>query len=163
MNMSLHNSCISYGKSDLGIAYLHEMFDFLLVSMWCSSLPLKSRILLLAHDSSFMSIGLWIVCLWVFIAARCTLTNWSSLEDCLGSVRWFKVRVDLNTLNHLKVIWRTEPIWNTGIVWYFSSIINLNNRGSNETLVGLEIRTSNLQDLRRGRYQLRSQDFCIFW
>jgi hypothetical protein len=54
----------------------------------------------------------------------------------------------------IEVIWSTRPIWNIIIVWYFSSVIKLNNRPSSETLVGVDIQTSDLLDHRRVRYQL---------
>ena len=92
---------------------------------------------------------------WLFIITlHWTVTNWSSLETCLQSARWFKVRADLNMLNHLKVIWSTKPIWNISIIWYFSSFIHFNNRRSIETLVGIMIQTSDLHDGRWARYQL---------
>jgi hypothetical protein len=68
-----------------------------------------------------------------------TVANWSSLEACLQSVRWF------NTLNHLKVIWSTEPIWNICIIRYFLSVINSNKQRSNETLVGAVFLASDLR------------------
>jgi hypothetical protein len=64
------------------------------------------------------------ICLRVFIAMPLRLTNWSSLETCLWSVRWFKLRADLNKLNHLKVILRSNSIWNICVIWYFSPAIN---------------------------------------
>ncbi len=94
------------------------------------------------------------LCPWVFIAIHWTVTNWSSLQPCLPSVRWFKVRADLNMLNHLEMIWSTKPIWNIFIIWYFLSVINSNNWCSNEILVGVEIWTSDLQERRWARYQL---------
>jgi hypothetical protein len=93
--------------------------------------------------------------LWLCITMlHWTVTNWSGLEACLRSVRWFKVRADLNTLNHLEVIWSTNFIWNICIIQYFLFIINLNKQRSNETLVGVVIWTSDLQDHRWARYQL---------
>ncbi len=95
------------------------------------------------------------LCPGVFIATHLTVTNWSSLEACLRSVGWFKVWVDLNMLNHVKVIQCTEPIWNICIIWYFSSVINSNNHAlAEKMLVGAKIQTYDLQDGRRARYQL---------
>ncbi len=73
------------------------------------------------------------------------------LRGLSRSVRWFKVRAGLNTLNHLKVIWSTEPIC---IIRYFWSVINSNKQRSNKTLVGAVIQTSDLQDRRRACYKL---------
>ncbi len=99
-----------------------------------------------------MCVESWIEIAWLFITTlHWTVTNWSSLEACLRSVRWFKVRADLITLNHLEVIWSTEPIC---IIRYFSSDNNSNKQRSNETLVGAVIRTSDLQDRRQSCYQL---------
>jgi hypothetical protein len=102
------------------------------------------------------------LCPWVFIATHWTVAKWSSLEACLGSVRWFEMRADLNMLNHLEVIWSIKPVWNICIIWYFSSIINSNNRHSNETLVGVEIQTSDLRDHRRECYQLSYTTSLVF-
>jgi hypothetical protein len=103
-----------------------------------------------------MRVVSWIEIEWLFITTlHWTVTNWSSLEAFLQSVRWFKVRADLNTLNHLEVIWSTEPIWNICIIQYFWSVINLNKRHSNETLFGgVVIQISAHGDRRRVRYQL---------
>ncbi len=79
IDMSLHNSYISFGKSDLHVAYPQIVSDVLLVSTWWSDLPQKSGISL----SGFI---LYACCecivSWVFIAiaAHWTVTNWSSLE-----------------------------------------------------------------------------------
>ncbi len=54
----------------------------------------------------------------------------------------------------LRLILSTKPIWDICIIWYFSSAINSEIRRSNETLVGVEIPNSNLQDRTRTRYQL---------
>jgi hypothetical protein len=102
--------------------------------------------------------------MWLLILTlHWTVTNWSSLETSLQSVRWFKVRADLNTLNQLQVIWSTEPTWNICIIWNFSSVINLNKRGSNETLVGIMIQTSVLRDRKKACYQLSHAASLELW
>jgi hypothetical protein len=104
----------------------------------------------------------------IYHHAEWAVTNWSSLETCLRSVIWFKVRADLNLLNQLKVIWRTEPMWNICIIWYFTSVINSNKQRSNEKLVGTVIRTSDLRDHRRACFQLsyaaslKSEVYCRY-
>ncbi len=83
-----------------------------------------------------MRVVSWIEIAWLFITTlHWTVTSWSTLEACLRSVRWLKVRVDLNTLNHLEVSWSIEPIWNICIIKYFSSVINLNKLCSSQRLI----------------------------
>ncbi len=48
------------------------------------------------------------------------------------------------------------------IIQYFLSVINLNKRRSNETLVGVVIQTSDLRDCRRPCYQLSHTTYLIF-
>jgi hypothetical protein len=82
------------------------------------------------------------------------VTNWSSLEVVYGLLYKLMYKQAFNMLIWIKVIWSTEPIWNICIVWYFSSVINSNNQHSNEILVGIKIRTSDLQYRKRVRCQL---------
>jgi hypothetical protein len=145
--------CVSYGKSDLRIVYLHK-----LLSCLCPG-----------NEAAVLWRGAYCYWPWSIVDVCCvvnqdcviftttlhwTVTIWSSLEACLQSVRWLKVRADLNTLNHFEVSWSTEPILNICIIRYFSSVINSNKRRSNETLVGVVIQTSDLRDRRRACYQL---------
>jgi hypothetical protein len=129
--------CISYGKSDLRILYLHE-----LISCLC---PWKKQP---SSEEWCIAIGPWSMldvccvvnlCPGVFIAVHWTVTNWSSLEACLQSVGWFKVWADLNRLNHLKVIWSNKPIWNISIIQYFSSVINSNNPAQSKDLTFVNV------------------------
>jgi hypothetical protein len=71
------------------------------------------------------------------------------------------VLADRNTLNHLKVSWRTELIWNICGIWYFLSVLNSNKLCSNETLVCIVIRTSDPWDCRRASYQLSCTSLII--
>jgi hypothetical protein len=91
-------------------------YDVLLVSTWCSGLPLKSDIHywpMINHRCVLCSE----FCPWVFIATHWMVTNWSNLEACLRSVRWLKVRADLNRLKHLEIIssnnWRSSTVIRT--------------------------------------------------
>jgi hypothetical protein len=72
-----------------------------------------------------IAIGPWFIldvccfvnlCPWVLNCHALDGNQLFQLRGYLWSVRWFKVRADLNMLNHLKVIWSTEPIWNICII-----------------------------------------------
>jgi hypothetical protein len=121
--MSLYNSYISYGKSNPTCVHMMQR-------------PSSEE-----WPMIYSRCVLWIKIAWLFITMlHWTVTIWSSLEACLRSVSWFKVRADLNTLNHLKVIWSNMK-WYVYVIGYFSSVINLYKRRSNEILVGFVIWT----------------------
>jgi hypothetical protein len=135
--------CISYGKSDLQLGYLHQLMYCLCP---CNAAAFFWR--LAYHNRPVIHVDVCCVvnlCLCVFIATHWTVTNWSTLEACLQSVRLFKVRADLNTLNHLEVIWSKKPMWNKCIIRNFLSVIHSYNQCSNETFY-------DFQDSRRARY-----------
>jgi hypothetical protein len=73
----------------------------LLVQMTCDFEAASSWELYVAVVDDYYLVEEFV--LWVLIATRWTVTNWSSLEACLRFVRWVKVQADLNTLNR-KVI-----------------------------------------------------------
>ena len=112
----------------------------------------------LSSEEWRIAVGLWFIidascvvnlCSWVFIAMRWMVTNRSSLEVVHGLLYQLMCKRTFNTLFWIKVIWSTICIF-----WYFLSVINLNNQCSNDTLLGTKIRTSDLQDRVRARYQL---------
>jgi hypothetical protein len=108
--------------------------------------------LLLAHDPSKMHVVLWIF-VHGYLLPSTNWTNWSSLEACLQSVKWFKVRVDLNTFNHLKVIW-SKPYETYVQLDIFCPSFKSNNQRSNEISVCAKIRTYDLLDHRLARYRI---------
>jgi hypothetical protein len=112
-------------------------------------------------------------CRWMFCHESCVcgylpphvewmVNNWSSLEVVYGLLYQLLCKQTFNMLIQIKVIWSTEPIWNICIIWYFSLVINSNNRRSNETLVSIEIPTSDLWDRRCVHCQLSYSDSLTF-
>jgi hypothetical protein len=100
---------------------------------------------------------------WSIVDACCVMNLVSvvQLRGCLLSFIQISVQETLNTLIWIQMIWSTEPTWNMCIIWFFSSVINLNKQRSNETLVGAVIRDYDLQDRRRACYQL-SHAACLW-
>jgi hypothetical protein len=77
------------------------------------------------------------------IHRRCVLCLKSFFDEVVNGLL-FKLmcKQTLNTFIRIEVIWSIKPTWDMCIIWYFSSFINSNKQGSNETLVCAVIRTS---------------------
>ncbi len=135
IGMWLHNSYISYLKSDRCIAYI---FKYFLISCLC---PLDKtsflrrvvyHCLLMIHRRCV----LWLCCTWVFFAIRWMVTNWSSLEVVYGHLHEAMYKQAFNMLTQINIIWSIKHIWNICLIKYFLSVVNSNKQRSNETLVG---------------------------
>jgi hypothetical protein len=92
------------------------------------------------------------LCSWVVIATHWTVTNWSSLEDVCGLL-------DDSKFEQTSTLWTISKWFEVPnpycIIWYFTSVINSNNRAlAGKSQMGAEILTSDLRDHRRAGYQL---------